>query len=155
MAQEIEHKFLVKHGYEQFVSKRYPITQGYLSSVPERSVRIRITDKKAFITVKGIGNESGISRYEWEQAIELNDARALLKICEPEIIDKTRCIVKVGEHEFEIDEFHGSNDGLIVAEIELGAEGEAFTKPAWLGKEVTGEVKYYNAMLSKTPYTQW
>jgi adenylate cyclase len=155
MAQEIEHKFLVNQGYEPFVTKKYPIIQGYLSSVPERSVRVRIIGKKAFITVKGIGNKSGLSRYEWEQPIELIDARDLLKICEPEIIEKTRCIVKVGEHEFEIDEFHGANNGLIVAEIELGFEGEKFTKPAWLGKEVTGDVKYYNLMLSKTPYSQW
>jgi len=156
MAQEIERKFLVKSGVfktESFKKKR--IVQGFLSTVPERTVRVRIKEDVAFITVKGIGNESGLTRYEWEKEIALEEARELLTICEPGIIDKTRFYVKSGEHTFEVDEFYGDNEGLIIAEIELLSEEEAFVKPDWLGIEVTGEKRYYNAMLLKHPYNDW
>ena len=156
MAQEIERKFLVKNNdfKAQAISKT-KIIQGYLSSVPERTVRIRIKGEKGFLTIKGIGNESGVSRYEWEMEIPLAEANQLLKICEPGVIDKTRYNVKSVEHTFEIDEFYGENEGLIIAEVELLSEKENFKKPNWLGKEVTGQTKYYNSMLMKNPYRKW
>lgn len=155
MAQEIERKFLVKGDFKFFSQKQTRITQGYLSSVPERTVRVRIKGEKGFITIKGIGNASGASRYEWEKEISLAEADELLKICEPGVIDKTRYLVNVGKHTFEVDEFYGENQGLIVAEIELGAEDESFEKPGWLGEEVTGDVRYFNSMLMKKPFTTW
>ncbi|MDX9941109.1 MAG: CYTH domain-containing protein [Bacteroidales bacterium] len=155
MPQEIERKFLVKGDFKPFVTKQTRIVQGYLSSVPERTVRVRIKGEKGFLTVKGIGSESGASRYEWEKEISLDEARDLLKICEPGVIDKIRYLVKAGEHTFEVDEFFGDNQGLIMAEVELSSEEEAFEKPAWLGEEVTGYTRYYNSMLMKNPYRQW
>ena len=131
------------------------IKQGFLSTVPERTVRIRIRGKQGFITVKGINNESGVSRYEWEKEIDIEDALDLLKICESGIIDKTRYHVKSSKHTFEVDEFCGDNEGLVVAEIELSSEDEQFEKPSWLGDEVTGEVKYYNSILMRNPYKNW
>ena len=156
MAQEIERKFLVQGDFKPLVVKETRITQGYLSSVPERTVRVRIKGDKGFMTIKGIGNESGASRYEWEREISIEDANALLAICEPGVIDKTRFIVKAdGDLVFEVDEFYGENEGLTVAEIELPTEETTFTKPSWLGEQVTGEVKYYNSMLMKNPYKKW
>ena len=155
MAQEIERKFLVKGKFKPEVFKSTRITQGYLSSVPERTVRVRIKGEQGFLTIKGKGNHSGISRYESEKEIPLNEAEELLQLCEPGVIDKTRYLVKAGEHTFEVDEFHGENEGLIMAEIELKTENENFIKPAWLDKEVTGDDRYYNAMLTKHPYTKW
>lgn len=156
MAQEIERKFLVKSGeFKKVASKETRITQGYLSSVPERTVRVRIKGKFGYLTIKGIGNESGASRYEWEREIPVSEVEELLKICEPGVIDKTRYEVISGEHTFEVDEFYGENSGLIVAEVELKTEDQAFTKPDWVGEEVTGNSKYYNSMLMKNPYTKW
>lgn len=155
MAQEIERKFLVKGEFKSLANKQTRITQGYLSSVPERTVRVRIKGDKGFITIKGIGSQSGASRYEWEKEIPVEEVNELLKICEPGVIDKIRYLVKVGEHTFEVDEFFGNNQGLTVAEIELNAEDEAFQKPNWLGEEVTGDSRYYNSMLMKNPYTKW
>ncbi|PIF00126.1 MAG: adenylate cyclase [Maribacter sp.] len=156
MAQEIERKFLVKNdGFKAESVHEMRITQGYLSSVPERTVRVRIKGDKGFLTIKGIGNESGASRYEWEKEIAVTDVAELLKICEPGVIDKMRYNVKSGEHIFEVDEFYGDNEGLTVAEVELSAEDEDFKKPDWLGAEVTGEVDYYNSMLMKKPYKDW
>jgi adenylate cyclase len=156
MAQEIERKFLVKGDFMPFVTKQTRITQGYLSSVPERTVRVRIKGDKGFITIKGIGNESGASRYEWEKEISVEEVNELLKLCEPGIIDKTRFIVPASDSlKFEVDEFYGDNEGLTVAEIELPDEDFKFDKPEWLGKEVTGDVKYFNSMLMKNPYKNW
>lgn len=155
MAQEIERKFLVKGDFKPFVKKSTRITQGYLSSVPERTVRVRLKGEKGFLTIKGIGNESGASRYEWEKEIDTADVENLLKICEPGVIDKTRHLVEAGKHTYEVDEFYADNQGLIVAEVELASEDEVFDKPAWLGEEVTGDVKYYNSMLMKNPFTKW
>ncbi len=155
MAQEIEKKFLVDGDFKSAAFKATRITQGYLSSVPERTVRVRVKGDKGFITVKGIGNESGASRFEWEKEIPVDDVKALLQICEPGVIDKTRYLVKAGEHTFEVDEFYGDNEGLTVAEVELSDENEAFDRPSWLGKEVTGDAKYYNSMLMKNPYKNW
>ncbi|MCX6327511.1 MAG: CYTH domain-containing protein [Bacteroidia bacterium] len=155
MAQEIERKFLVKGDFKKDAYKETRITQGYLSSVPERTVRVRIKGSQGYITIKGIGNASGASRYEWEKEIPVSEVEALLQICEPGVIDKTRYQVKSGIHTFEVDEFYGENQGLIVAEVELSTEDEAFVKPVWLNEEVTGDSKYYNSMLMKNPFTKW
>ena len=155
MAQEIERKFLVKGDYKSHTKKETRITQGYLSSVPERTVRVRIKGDKGFITIKGIGNASGASRYEWEKEIPVSEVKELLELCEPGVIDKTRFLVDAGNHTFEVDEFYGDNEGLTVAEVELSDETEAFQKPEWLGEEVTGDAKYFNSMLMKNPYKNW
>ncbi|TVR39021.1 MAG: CYTH domain-containing protein [Bacteroidia bacterium] len=155
MAQEIERKFLVKGDFKPEAIKQTRIIQGYLSSVPERTVRVRVKGDKGFLTIKGIGNESGASRYEWEKEISVKEAEELLAICEPGVIDKIRYIVKSGEHTFEVDEFFGENQGLIIAEVELKSEDEAFQKPVWVGEEVTGYTKFYNSMLMKNPYKHW
>ncbi|PKP52848.1 MAG: adenylate cyclase [Bacteroidetes bacterium HGW-Bacteroidetes-1] len=155
MAQEIERKFLVKGDFKPFSTKAIRITQGYLSSVAERIVRVRIKGDKGFITIKGKSNATGISRYEWEKEIPVSEIEELLKICEPGVIDKTRFLVKAGARTYEVDEFYGENQGLVVAEIELTAEEEEFEKPLWLGEEVTGDVRYYNSMLIKYPFTKW
>ena len=155
MAQEIEKKFLVAGEFKESAKKATRITQGYFSSVPERTVRVRVKGEKGYITVKGIGNDSGASRFEWEKEIPVEDVRDLLKICEPGVIDKTRYLVDCDGHTFEVDEFYGDNEGLVVAEVELSDENEAFTRPSWLGEEVTGDKKYYNSMLMKNPYKNW
>ena len=155
MAQEIEKKFLVAGEFKESAKKATRITQGYLSSVPERTVRVRVKGDKGYVTVKGIGNDSGASRFEWEKEIPVEDVRDLLKICEPGVIDKTRYLVDCDGHTFEVDEFYGDNEGLVVAEVELSDENEAFTRPSWLGEEVTGDKKYYNSMLMKNPYKNW
>ena len=155
MAQEIEKKFLVAGEFKESAKKATRITQGYLSSVPERTVRVRVKGEKGYITVKGIGNDSGASRFEWEKEIPVEDVRDLLKICESGVIDKTRYLVDCDGHTFEVDEFYGDNEGLVFAEVELSDENEAFTRPSWLGEEVTGDKKYYNSMLMKNPYKNW
>lgn len=153
---EIERKFLVKGNFKGLAVNSYKIAQGFLSTVPERTVRVRIKNDKGFITVKGIGNESGTSRFEWEKEISLIDAENLLKICEPIIIEKIRYIIpeKNGLF-FEVDKFLGENEGLLIAEIELPNEDFKFAKPNWLGDEVTGETKYYNSVIAKKPYKSW
>lgn len=148
MKQEIERKFLVKGEFKQYAKDAVRITQGYLSTVPERTVRIRKYGDKGFITIKGITGSSGLSRLEWEKEIPKDEAEQLLTICEGGIIDKTRYLIDVDEHTFEVDEFHGDHEGLVIAEIELTSEDEQFTKPDWLWKEVTGDLRYYNSMLS-------
>ncbi|MBW6491402.1 MAG: CYTH domain-containing protein [Lentimicrobium sp.] len=155
MANEIEKKFLVVGEFKHLAHKQTRITQGYLCSVPERTVRVRTKGDRGFITIKGIGNASGASRYEWEKEIPETEVKELLQICEPGVIDKTRYQVKAGPHTYEVDEFYGENQGLTVAEVELSDENETFEKPDWLGEEVTGVVKYYNSMLMKHPYTKW
>ena len=156
MAQEIERKFLVKGDYKPFVVKSSRIIQGYLSTIAERTVRIRIKDEKGFLTIKGISNESGTSRYEWEKEIPLNEVKELLELCEAGIIDKTRFIVPAnGDLFFEIDEFYGDNQGLTIAEIELPTEDTPYIKPDWLGAEVTGDVRYFNSNIMKHPFNEW
>jgi len=156
MGQEIEKKFLVKGEFKTAAAKQTRITQGYLSSVPERTVRVRVKGEKAFITIKGIGNASGASRYEWEKEISVQEAQDLMGICEPGVIDKTRFLVPASNGlKWEVDEFYGDNEGLTVAEIELPTEDTAFEKPIWLGEEVTGQVQYYNSMLMKNPFKNW
>ena len=155
MATEIERKFLVNGDFKVEIEASQRITQGYLCSIPERTVRVRTKGDKGFITIKGIGGASGASRYEWEKEIPVGEVNELLALCEPGVIDKTRYLVKSGKHTFEVDEFYGDNDGLIVAEVELSSEDEQFEKPEWLGEEVTGEVRYYNSMLMKAPFNTW
>ena len=155
MAREIEKKFLVEGEFKNLATKETRITQGYLSSVPGRTVRVRIKGDEGFITIKGISSDSGDGRFEWEKEIPVQEVEELLKICEPGVIDKTRYLVPAGNHTFEIDEFYGDNEGLTVAEVELASESETFEKPAFLGQEVTGDVKYYNSMLVKNPFKKW
>ncbi len=153
---EIERKFLVlNHSFEAEASAKHEVVQGYLSRVPERTVRIRIMGQKAFITIKGVSNESGLSRFEWEKEIDTTEAHELLALCEKPIIAKTRYIVPYKKHIFEVDVFSGANKGLVLAEIELEKETSIFEKPSWLGKEVTGDKRYYNAFLSQHCFSEW
>jgi adenylate cyclase len=153
---EIERKFLVKSSdFKEQAFAQNQIAQGYLSSLPERTVRVRIKGKKGFLTIKGIGHHGGMSRFEWENEIPLDEAQELLKLCEKGKIEKTRFEIKAGKHVFEVDEFYGENEGLIMAEIELESETESFEKPDWLGEEVTNDERYYNAYLSKKPFKTW
>lgn len=156
MSLEIERKFLVEN--EDFKKESYhkkSLKQGYLNADKNRTVRIRIADDKGFITIKGKSNETGTTRFEWEKEIDVLEAEQLLLLCEPSVIDKIRFYIKSNKHVYEVDEFYGDNNGLIVAELELTSENEEFTKPAWLGKEVTGNVNYYNSSLSKNPFKNW
>jgi adenylate cyclase len=155
MGKEIERKFLVKGNFKKNAISSNRIKQGYLSSVMERIVRVRIMDEQAFITVKGRTDDSGMSRYEWEMEIDKTEAEDLLKLCESGIIDKTRYLIEFDKHTWEVDEFYGENEGLLVAEIELRVENEKFQIPNWVGEEVTGEDKYYNAMLRQFPFCGW
>lgn len=156
MAFEIERKFLVvSNQYKQVAYQKSYIKQGFLSSEKERVVRVRIKDDCGFLTIKGASNKSGTTRFEWEKKISLKEAQNLFNLCEQGIIEKYRYLIKVNNHIYEVDYFLGQNKGLIVAEIELSNENELFEKPTWLGKEVTGEVKYYNSNLSKLPFCQW
>jgi CYTH domain-containing protein len=152
---EIERKFLVKH--TDFLSgiKGKRITQGYLSSDPERNVRVRIKEDTGFLTIKGISNKSGLSRFEWEKEITLEEAQDLLKLCLPGIIDKTRYEVASKDHIWEIDIFHRENDGLIIAEVELKSEEEIVIIPEWIDREVTGDKRYYNSYLSEKAFETW
>jgi len=153
---EIERKFLVvSEVYKAESYKSTRITQGFLSTNPERTVRVRIKGTQGFLTIKGKSNTSGTSRFEWEKEIDLQEAEDLLKLCQKGIIDKIRYEVKSNAHIYEIDEFFGENNGLVIAEIELNSEDEAFEKPNWLGSEVTGDNKYYNSQLSTTPFCEW
>ena len=153
---EIERKFLVhSEAYKTEAYKKTRITQGFLSTDPERTVRVRIKGTQGFLTIKGKSNTSGTSRFEWEKEIDLEEAEGLLKLCKKGMIDKIRYEVKSNAHVYEIDEFFGANKGLVVAEIVLNSEAEAFEKPDWLGSEVTGEIKYYNSQLSLNPYKNW
>ncbi|MEC4004252.1 CYTH domain-containing protein [Flavobacterium sp. SUN052] len=153
---EIERKYLVTSlDFKKEAFAQNHIAQGYLNSNPERTVRIRIKGDKGYLTIKGIGNESGTSRLEWEQEIALEDAKKLLALCEKGVIEKTRYEVKSGNHVIEIDEFHGENEGLFMAEIELKNEHETIEKPTWLGKEVTGDQRYYNSYISLNPFKNW
>jgi len=153
---EIERKFLViSDAYKDEAFKRNRIIQGFLNTHPERTVRVRLKENHGILTVKGATSKDGVTRFEWEKDISKTEAKALLELCEKGIIDKVRHEVKVENHIFEVDEFFGDNKGLVVAEIELKTESEPFIKPKWLGIEVTGELKYYNSQLSKSPFNTW
>ena len=156
MALEIERKFLVKdESYKLMAFSSSRIAQGYICSARGRTVRVRIRNEKGYLTIKGPSEEGGLSRYEWEKEIPLEEAKELMKICEPGMIDKTRYLVASGNHTFEVDEFYGDNEGLVIAEVELKHENESFEKPSFIGEEVTGIVKYYNSFLIKCPYKDW
>ncbi|MEM9680161.1 MAG: CYTH domain-containing protein [Bacteroidota bacterium] len=153
---EIERKFLVTSEiYKTEAHKSVRIIQGFLNTHPDRTVRVRLKDDKGILTVKGRSSNNGLTRFEWEAPISKEETIALLELCEDGVIDKTRYLVTVENHIFEVDEFYGANDGLTIAEIELNTEDEVFSKPDWLGKEVTGDIKYYNSQLSKQPYSTW
>ena len=153
---EIERKFLLNSdAFKTLAFKSYTIKQGFLNSHNERTVRIRLTHNIGYITIKGKSSDNGLSRFEWEKEISITEAEALLELCENGIIDKTRYEVRSGNHMFEVDVFFGENKGLVIAEIELNYENEAFQKPNWLGEEVTGDIKYYNSQLSKKPFNTW
>jgi CYTH domain-containing protein len=155
MAREIERKFLVSGDFKPFVTESNHIRQGYLSFDAKRTVRVRVKDDKGYLTIKGMRSENSISRFEWEKEIPLSEAQELLQLCGSQVIDKIRHLVPYGNHTFEVDEFYGENKGLIVAEIELASEMEAFDRPAWLGKEVTQDHRYYNSLLIQHPYLKW
>lgn len=153
---EIERKFLVNSdAFKNDALRKNHIAQGYLNSTPERTVRVRIKGDTGYLTIKGKSNETGLSRFEWEKEIPLEEAKALLLLCEKGIIEKNRYEVPVGKHLFEVDEFFGENIGLLLAEVELQSESEFFEKPYWLGDEVTQDQRYYNSYLSQHPFISW
>jgi len=156
MAQEIERKFLVlDDSFKHEAFSKSHIVQGYICSERGRTVRVRIRDDRAYLTIKGPSENGGLSRYEFEREIPLEDGRQMMQLCEPGIIDKTRWLVKSGNHTFEVDEFFGDNEGLVVAEVELANEDEPFKKPHFIGKEVTGDRRYYNSQLRLCPFQKW
>ncbi len=153
---EIERKYLVNSkDYRSLAFSKSHIVQGFLNSHPDRVVRIRIADDKAFLTVKGRSNSAGTTRFEWEKEIPTPEAKLLLKLCEKEILEKIRYFVRTGTHIIEVDEFLGSNQGLVIAEIEIEKEDDNIEVPSWVGLEVTGDIKYYNSQLSKSPFKEW
>lgn len=153
--QEIERKFLVKGEWKAFADSKTHIEQGYFHTDPGRTVRIRIRDDKGYLTIKGAPEKDGFARYEFETEIPLEDAREMMKLCMPGRVDKDRYLIKNGKHTIEVDEFFGDNEGLVVAEIELESEDEAFEKPDFLGKEVTNDFHYYNKYMLNRPYKMW
>ena len=154
---EIERKFLVRDdSYKALAQRSYRIRQGYICSGHGHTVRVRQRDQQGFLTIKGPSFDGGLSRYEFEKEITHDEATQLFRLCKPGIIDKTRYLVPAGDgHTFEVDEFYGDNEGLVVAEVELGAPDEPYVRPPFLGQEVTGDRRYTNASLSVNPYNQW
>lgn len=154
---EIERKFLVKAGadYKRQAYASSRIKQGYICSGHGRTVRVRTRDNQAFLTIKGPSLDGGLSRYEFEKEITLDEAEQLFSLCEPGIIDKTRYLVQSGPHTFEVDEFYGDNEGLVMAEVELSSPEESFKKPDFIDTEVTGDRRYYNSHLRCNPYRCW
>lgn len=155
MALEIERKFLVVGDYKSLATSSSRIRQGYISSQKGRTVRVRLRDDKAYLTIKGPSGNGGLARYEFEKEITIDEALSLFTLCESGVIDKRRWLVPVGKHTFEVDEFFGENEGLVVAEVELGSVDEAFERPGFLGEEVTGDRRYYNSQLRIVPFTKW
>lgn len=154
MGVEIERKFLVRNSAWKALAQGVLLRQGYLSSAPERIVRVRIEGTTAVLTIKG--RTTGMTRSEWEYPIPMADAQAFLdKLCERPIIEKYRYRIPVEGMTWEVDEFLGENAGLVVAEIELESEQQAFAKPDWIGEEVTHDARYFNANLLRHPYTKW
>lgn len=153
---EIERKFLIRdHSFEKEAISKRLIKQGFLSTDPERTVRIRVEETKGFLTVKGISNDGGLSRFEWETPLTKQEADALFLLCLPGAIEKTRYVVPLKGLYWEIDVFYGDNQGLVLAEVELANPSQVFEKPSWVGAEVTGQKKYYNASLSRRPFKEW
>ena len=156
MAIEIERKFLVTNdSYKALAFRSDRIAQGYICREGGNSARVRVRGDKGYITIKGPSRDGGLSRYEWEKEIPVNEALELLKICNDAIIDKVRHLVEYGGHTFEVDEFFGDNEGLVVAEVELDSVEEHFEKPGFIGEEVTGDKRYYNSRLTRFPYKSW
>ncbi|MDR1332510.1 MAG: CYTH domain-containing protein [Tannerella sp.] len=155
MAREIERKFLVNGNFEPFVARREKIVQGYLCADAERTVRVRICGEEAFLTVKSGTAGCGWSRYEFETAVPVAEAEAMLALCMPGTVSKVRHWIEHKGHTWEVDVFHGESEGLTVAEIELESEDEDFERPPWLGREVTGDPKYFNSALAINPFTKW
>ena len=153
---EIERKFLVADdSYKSLATSSSHIKQGYICNERGRTVRVRLRDERAYLTIKGPSHDDGLSRYEFEQEISLADAEQLFHLCVSGVIDKRRYLVPVGRHTFEIDEFYGANAGLVVAEVELSTTKESFERPSFLAEEVTGDRRYYNSMLSMKPFSLW
>ena len=153
---EIERKFLVRDStYRQQAHASSHIRQGYICSQQGKTVRVRMRDDKAYLTIKGPSADGGLSRYEFEKVISNSEAEQLLRICEPGLVEKTRFLVDYCGHTFEVDEFHGDNNGLIVAEVELSAPDEAVSLPPFIGQEVTGDRRYYNSQLRLRPFCLW
>ena len=155
MADEIEHKYLVKGEFRSLATDVKRIVQGYIPTVGACTVRIRICDQRGFLTIKGPTSDDGLQRYEFEKEIEAAEAGDLMKLCSSGIIDKHRYLVPCGRHMCEVDVFHGDNEGLVVAEIEVADKKEHVELPPFIGREVTGKVRYYNSMLQKHPYKDW
>lgn len=173
MGLEIERKFLVVGDFRKEAASRTRIVQGYICSERGRTVRVRLrsnplaadaepvatatnSDGVGYLTIKGPSVDGGLTRYEFEKQITVDEALSLLRLCQPGIVDKVRWLVPMPDgHTFEVDEFHGENEGLIMAEVELGAADEPFLRPAWLGEEVTGDRRYYNSQLRQNPFTKW
>ena len=151
MSIEIERKFLVKGDFLSSVKRKEKIIQAYLCASPGKAVRVRIKGEKAYFTIKGPSNSKGFSHAEFEYEIPVSDAEEILKLCDSGFIEKERHYVEFGGHTFEVDVFHGVNEGLILAELELESEKEPYEKPDWLGEEVTGDERYYNAYLASRP----
>ena len=157
MAQEIERKFLVEgEAYRALAFDSSRISQGYISATNHRTVRVRIRDDRGYLTIKGPSADGGLSRYEFEVQIPLSDARDLLAICDPGTVEKTRYLVRAADgHVFEVDEFYGDNEGLVMAEVELSSADETFEKPDFIGREVTGDHRFYNSHLRLYPFRLW
>ena len=153
---EIERKFLVKDdSYRQLAYSSSRILQGYICSGHGRTVRVRLRGDCGYLTIKGPSMDGGLSRYEFEKEITTEEAEQLFRLCEPGVIDKTRYLVKSGQHTFEVDEFYGDNEGLVMAEVELRSADEPFEKPDFIGKEVTGDRRFYNSHLRRMPFILW
>ena len=155
MPLEIEHKFLVRGEYKNLASSSTHIMQGYICSDRGRTVRVRIRDGKGYLTIKGPSLDGGLSRYEFEKEITPDEAKRLMSLCEPGIIDKRRYLVPFKGHVFEVDEFYGDNEGLTMAEVELSSTDESFEKPAFIAREVTGDRRFYNSALRIHPFREW
>lgn len=155
MPLEIERKFLVTGDFRPHATACHRIIQAYLCADGHRTVRVRLRDDVGFLTIKGPSLSGGLARYEFEKQISPDEALSLLRIALPGAIDKERFLVPAGQHTFEVDVFHGDNEGLVIAEVELRSENEPFARPDWLGPEVTGQSRYYNAALSRKPFKEW
>lgn len=153
---EIERKFLVRKGdaFKRAAFSCSRIRQGYMNCA-DATVRVRLRDDKAYFTIKSHSDDGGLSRYEFETEIKPDEALQLLKLCRGGLIDKSRYLVKSGEHTFEVDEFYGDNEGLVMAEVELGSADEEFEKPDFIGMEVTGDKRFYNSHLLVNPFSSW
>ena len=153
---EIERKFMVRgNDYKSLAYASDRIKQGYICSGHGRTVRVRLRGGRGYLTIKGPSFDGGLSRYEFEKEITVEEAEQLFRLCEPGIIDKTRFLVKCGNHTFEVDEFYGENEGLVMAEVELSAEDETFVRPDFLGPEVTGDRRFYNKHMVRYPFELW